>query len=327
MGWIDLAMLAIGSGVGAAISVIGTSRTGRHQQRQNLVMTSPAIAVRDGGLVNADHSDQTTKLQQLEAQLQQTQAAYQLAKQAEQFKAGFLARTSHELRSPLNSIMSLQQLILADLCEDSAEEREFIAQAYTASQKMLGLLDRLISVSKATYGSEQLQLQPVSLEDVLMEVESLTMLQAQNRSQRLKISYPDSDIWVIADPRWLKQVLVSLIDTPSSLMQEGEICLTPQVGEQTVNILIEDERPVSSWSEPLELLQTLRQKSTLDSTATKPDIASLTDLGQLPSAGLALFVNQTILELMHSSLDVLKTPSAEQPKTLIQCSLPLVTEE
>lgn len=266
--------------------------------------------------------------QQLKAQLQQLQAAYQMAQQSERFKAGFLARTAHELRSPLNTILSLQQLILSDLCEDPAEEREFIAQAYAASQKMLGLLDRLIGVSKAAYGSEQLQLQPVCLEDVFMEVESLTMLQAQNRSQRLLFDYPAPDLWVLADPSWLQQVLVSLVDTPISLMQEGTIRVTPQIDStaQQVQIQIEDQRPAQFWSEPLDLLQALHQKGTVDPAAGKPDLASLT-VGQLPSTGLSLLVNQTLLELMNGTLEVLAIPSAEQPHTRVQCTLPLVSEE
>lgn len=267
-------------------------------------------------------------VQQLQTQLQQLQAAYWMAQESERFKAGFLARTSHELRSPLNSVMSLQQLILSDLCEDAAEEREFVAQAYTASQKMLGLLDKLIGVSKAAYGTEQLQLQPVCLEDVFMEVESLTLMQAQNRTQQLKIDYPDPDLWVMADPRWLRQVLVSLVDTPISLMQEGIICVTPQVRkeEQKVLIQIEDERPARFWSEPINLLQIFKDRGTLSSPTEKPDLTHLTDLGEIPSPGLSLLVNQTILELMGGRLEVLAIPTDDQPKTLIQCTLPLAVD-
>ena len=51
-------------------------------------------------------------------QLKQTQLAYQLAQQMSQFKAGFLTRVSHELRSPLNSMIGLHQLILSDFSCD-----------------------------------------------------------------------------------------------------------------------------------------------------------------------------------------------------------------
>ncbi|MEW5858349.1 MAG: sensor histidine kinase, partial [Cyanobacteriota bacterium] len=42
-------------------------------------------------------------------ELKQTQMAYHMATEMSQFKAGFLARTSHELRSPLNSLIGLHQ--------------------------------------------------------------------------------------------------------------------------------------------------------------------------------------------------------------------------
>ncbi len=52
-----------------------------------------------------------------------------MAAQMGQYKAGFLARTFHELGSPLTSLISLYQLILSDLCDSPAEERDCIAQA------------------------------------------------------------------------------------------------------------------------------------------------------------------------------------------------------
>jgi signal transduction histidine kinase len=262
-----------------------------------------------------------TELQRLQAELQQTQAAYRMAQESEQFKAGFLARTAHELRSPLSSIMSLQQLILSDLCEDPAEEREAIAQAYASAQKLLGLLDQMIGVSKAVYGTEQLKLQAVCLEDIFMEVESLTMLQAQNRRQQLTLNYPDSSLQVKADPRWLKQVLVSLVDTPMRLMQEGTIVVTPQVQGQQVYIDIEDQRPAAFWGEPINLPEQFQARNQLDLEQGNPGINAFTDLGQMPSPGMSLIVNQMILELMGGGLEILSVPTETDLLTRIRCNV------
>ncbi len=265
------------------------------------------------------------EIERLKAELQQLRLAYHRLQELERFKAGFLARTAHELRSPLNSVMSLQQLILADLCEDPAEERQFISQSYEAAQKLLGLLDRLISVSKADYGSEQLKIQAVSLEDVVMEVESMLMLQAQNRSQKLNIEYLPTDVQVKADAKWLRQVLVSLVDTPMRLMQEGVISVIPNIDPETqsLRIQITDERPVQFWQEPLDLLQTLRDRGKVDPQSSKPDIAAIMDLGLLPSPGLSLLINQTLLQLMGGQLEVLAVPTEADSITCIQCTLSL----
>ena len=64
-----------------------------------------------------------SEIDQLKNELRQIQLAYALQRQISHFKGGFLARISHELRSPLSQLTSLHQLILNDLCEDPQEER------------------------------------------------------------------------------------------------------------------------------------------------------------------------------------------------------------
>ncbi|WP_242059950.1 sensor histidine kinase [Oscillatoria sp. FACHB-1407] len=251
-----------------------------------------------------------------------------------QFKAGFLARTSHELRSPLNSVISLHQLILADLADSPEEERDFINQAHTAAQKMLKLLDELIRVSKTEYGTEQFQLQPLQLAMMLEEVERLTHLQAQNRSLRLEVELPNPNVYVSSDPRWLHQILLSLIDTPLSLMQEGTVRVTTQISSKGDRALIqiEDERPPHHWSEPIHLLQSQRSPSLPLTELKEAIVAANNHPGPVKfSPEFMLLINQTLLELMGGHLELVSIPvtgsTQEIGVTCIQCSIPLVMQE
>jgi signal transduction histidine kinase len=263
-------------------------------------------------------ADPAPEIQALKAELQRTRLAYQMAIEMAQFKAGFLARTAHELRSPINSVISLHQLILNDLADNPAEERDFIAQSYGAAERMLGVLDQLINISKTAHGTEQLHLQPLSLCSILAEVKTLTHLQAQNRSLRLEMTLPAPEIYVLADPRWFQQVLMSLVDLPISLMPEGTIRITTEAiaATQTIRICIEDDRPMSFWSEPLDLLQLLKASK---SNPVEPTL--------LPSPGLSLLMNQTLMELMGGRLEVIAVPLAESEVTRIQCTIPWVASE
>jgi len=258
------------------------------------------------------------EIQALKAELQRSRLAYQMAMAMAQFQAGFLARAAHELRSPINSVISLHQLILNDLADDPAEEREFIAQSYSAAEKMLGVLDQLIHISKTAHGTEQFYLQPLPLQSILAEVKNLTHLQAQNRNLRLAIAMPDPEIYVLADPKWFQQVLMSLVDLPISLMQEGTIRLTTEAvsASQEIRICVEDDRPLSFWSEPIDLLELLQAQQ-----------GNSTDSPLLPSPGLSLLMNQTLMELMGGRLEILAVPSAESAVTRIQCSIPWVAGE
>lgn len=268
----------------------------------------------------------------LKEQLKQTQLAYQMATEMSKFKAGFLARTSHELRSPLSSMMGLHQLILNDLCESPAEEREFVAQAFSAAQKLMKLIDEIVDVSKTEHGTTNVELQPIQLAGLLEEVYSLTYLQATNRSLRLHVSSPNPEIYVKADHRRLRQVLVNLVDVAISYMQEGSIHVAAQSSPASgyARIWIDAECPESVWSEPVELLNSTPQAEEHLSNL-KHNYAEKT--AKL-SPGLNILLDQILIEMMEGQLEVVAVPpedasgaSAPANSTRLQCSIPLASTE
>ncbi|MBP0018200.1 MAG: HAMP domain-containing histidine kinase [Cyanobacteria bacterium SBLK] len=264
------------------------------------------------------------ELETLKAELKQAKLAYQMAAQLSLFKAGFLARTSHELRSPLNSLLGLHQLILNDLCEDPEEEREFVKQAHQAALKLIKLLDDIIYVSKVEYGSTRVEIQPFPLSEVFSEVQRLIHLQAANRSYELNIDYPEPELYINADLRRFAQVLVSLIDTAIAHMKEGAIAVTVRTSPQKDVgwIWIDIKSPREIWHEPLDLLH--RQPLKVD-----PEAVNALLHQHVPSPGMNLLLAHCLLETMGGALEILQSPSPgdEHPFTRIQCSVPLASGE
>ncbi len=278
------------------------------------------------GLTSERFSRRAQTPSQDSAERTQLELAHRMAIELAQFKAGFLARTSHELRSPLNGLIGAHQLILSDLCDSPEEERQFIAQAHESALKLLQLLDEVIHVSKAEYGSSTLEIQPLSLASVLHEVYGLTHLLAENRNLKFQIAFPDDSLYVLADPKWLRYVLVSLISGAVSLMQEGAIALTVQCDSQFAHLLIEDDRPAESWQEATNLVQAA---SPSQSVATpSPSVSKgVSPSPKGASSGFSLLLAQTVLEFMNGRLALLSTPSqSKENVTQIQCSIPLVEE-
>lgn len=184
--------------------------------------------------------------------------AYYRVLQSEQFKSGFLARTAHELRSPLSSAVGLHQLILSDLCESREEEREFIQQANEAVLKWVDLLDHLIDVSKASYGSVAANLQTISVEKLFAEVQRLVELQAANRNLRLTVTIPEDPCLGIGDPKRLSQALVDLLEAVISLLadrgQGGSLQLSAGQSDSHLMIYLDSTCPLDRWQEAVELL-------------------------------------------------------------------------
>ncbi|MFQ3617199.1 MAG: HAMP domain-containing sensor histidine kinase [Cyanobacteriota bacterium] len=248
--------------------------------------------------------------------------AYWLAAEQARFHAGFLARVSHELRSPINGVIGLQQLILNDLCDSPEEEREFVRQANGAAQKMLGLLDQAIAISRISQDFRKLELQPVQLAGTFLTVQDRTQLLARNHNLRLEILPPAPEYYVLADPQWLQQGLVSLVSGAIALMRDGSIRLTADIDTATkrAHLILEDTRPPESWQESVEPLAgfTPTPEITRD-TAYVP-------IGQL-SPGLTLLAVQSIFEAMGGRLQLLDLPTDSSPQSRLQITLPLIQED
>ncbi len=250
----------------------------------------------------------------------QRELAYQMAIEMSQFKGGFLSRTSHELRSPLNGIIGVHQLILADLCENVAEERDFIAQAHESALKMVQILDEVISVARVEQGTDTLDLQPVQLAEMLSQVQALTHLKAENRNLWMTIQQPEPEIYVLADPKWLRQVLLSLVNGAIDTMQQGKITLSVQsVDSNYAYVLLEDERPAEFWQEPIDLLNSVA----IGSESLQPNSFDLEER----SLGFSFLLSQTLMDVMNGRLEQLTPPNSEETLSRIQCSIPLVALE
>lgn len=167
------------------------------------------------------------------------QLAYDRLLQQHQTLAAFLGTASHELRAPINQVISLHQLILEDLCESPEEEREFIGQANQAITRMLHNLDTLISLSKLDLGTISPVCEPISLGVVLNKVRQFTEMQCINRQCRLTVIPGPASLWVLSDSRWLLQALISLVE---AALAAGSTAITLE--------RLEDGQPQGEGNQP-----------------------------------------------------------------------------
>ena len=241
--------------------------------------------------------------------------AYHMAMETAEFNAGFLARTAHELRAPINGVIGLHQLILSDLCDSPEEEREFLTQAHKATVGMLALLDEMIQVSKISLGKQQLKLQPVNLAGVMKTVHQSVRLYAQDRNARLNFLSIDPGLYVQADPNWLRQVLVhrlnhAIAQDKGSIIRVG-IDVLPN---QQVCLWVEDTCATKHWQEAIDWMETAMQ-TTPSPDAPPPPTPTLTP-------ELLLHVDQLVLQRLGSCLELEGIP----PDCLrVKFTLPLAT--
>ncbi|TRV17500.1 MAG: HAMP domain-containing histidine kinase [Microcystis flos-aquae Mf_WU_F_19750830_S460] len=251
----------------------------------------------------------------LKRELQQTRLAYQMAVAINHLKSSFLGQVAHELRSPLSSMISLHQMILADLCESPAEEREFIAQGQLAGCKLMAMLDEMINLSKLESGTIPLDQEIFSLTKLWEDWASLTHLQAANRNIKLKFSPLTDDIAIIADYQRLFSALVLLVDAAIANLTSGSICISVRaLGEKKVTITLEFSGEMALWQMP--------EISTLSLESKPEEVKQFTQaLGLSP--GLKFQLAKGIIEVSGGEMSLDQIDNNSQDKlTRIVFSLP-----
>lgn len=250
------------------------------------------------------------------------QLAYQRLLALERFKSGFLARTAHELRSPINTIVSLHQLILEDLCEDPAEEKEFLLQSKAAALKMLALFDRVAAVAKLDVGREPPKLAAVDLSFLLPEVEMLSALQAANENVRYSVESPATEVTVYTDGNWLKNILLSLIQDAIAHTKVLRLAVESdaQSDQKTVAVVIECDRSADDLQRELDSIAdalTLFQGSEAPSVEPNPPL-SLAQIENLQlSTGLVLATAAIALPAIQGEFSILPHPTESGRSRLI----------
>jgi len=148
-------------------------------------------------------------------------------------KSEYLANATHELRSPLNTIMGTMKLILDDLTESREEELKFIQNAYTTSEHLLGIINDLLDLSKLEAGLLIMEVDEVDLSHLFLDVKVLTGQMAKQKGLELNIDTDEAPHMplVLADYHRTKQVLYNLIYNSIKFTPSGSITVTAEVND------------------------------------------------------------------------------------------------
>jgi signal transduction histidine kinase len=138
-------------------------------------------------------------------------AAKAEADSANRAKSQFLLNMSHELRSPLNSILGFAQLIEAGKPPPTPAQQDSVEQILHAGWYLLGLINDLLDLTAIESGRMALASRSMSMADVLDDCRALIEPQAQRSGILVGFPVLDGPVLVQADPVRTKQVLINLL--------------------------------------------------------------------------------------------------------------------
>ena len=127
-------------------------------------------------------------------------------------KSDFLAHMSHEIRTPLNAIIGFSEVIEHDAMKLGvpARYRDYAADIRFSAGHLLGVINRILDMSKIEAGKWQLSLGRVNAAALVANVAHLAAQRAQKEGVVLEIDAPDPHLEFTGDAGVLDQLLLNL---------------------------------------------------------------------------------------------------------------------
>lgn len=191
-----------------------------------------------------------TKINLLSSQIGQTQTnvsciliLHDLSKeeQLEQMKLDFVSMASHELRTPLTSIIGyLSVFINENQGKIAKSELDLLQKSLTASQRLLTLIQNLLSVNKIEREQMAVAPQPVDYLPIVSKIVEDLKTQAIQKNIVLTL-YPPTQVLpkVLADPLRIPEVIINLVANAINYTGVGgkvDVLLTVSPNELTTTV-------------------------------------------------------------------------------------------
>lgn len=248
----------------------------------------PREPVRPG---NGDEIDRLESLfHRLAVRLQQQMRALRAE---DAMRRQILANVSHDLRTPLTTLLThLESLHGGAASLSAAERQEYLRVALSQTRRVIHLVEQLLEAAKLEAGQVKARLEPFPVAELLQDVAQKFALAARERSVDLRLDLASRRPWVEADVSLLERVLDNLI--------ENALRHTPAGGSVTLSLGDQGSQVCISVADTGEGMTDEVAMRVFERFYRKDAARS----GPAGHAGLGLAIARSILELHESDLQV-----------------------
>lgn len=173
----------------------------------------------------------TTLEQKVSERTSELVESHKKAEIASKAKSNFLAHMSHEVRTPMNAIIGLSQLMLKTSLDK--RQRDFMEKVLSSSDVLLNTINDVLDYSKIEANKLTLDEFEFDLRDVLRRVTNISAYKAQSKGVELLLDVDKSvPFHWVGDPTRLGQVLINLASNAVKFTEEGEVIIRVKLLDQ-----------------------------------------------------------------------------------------------
>jgi signal transduction histidine kinase/CheY-like chemotaxis protein len=172
------------------------------------------------------------------------QRAREDAETAHRARAEFIATMSHEVRTPLNAVLGMADLLR--LTSLTRKQKSYVQIMESGSNMLLSLVDNMIDFGTIESGQLKLKSDSFHVSDLLESVLEIMGYQAYSKGIELVASTDfDPDMQVAGDFRRLQQIMINLVSNAIKFTDAGEVAInigveTSNVGDSILSVSVSD---------------------------------------------------------------------------------------
>lgn len=181
------------------------------------------------------------------------------AEEANRFKSQMLSIVSHEIRTPLNAILGYSGLLKnPEVVKNQAKLRDMVDRIYRNAQILLDFINAILDFNKIEAGKMAVQIEEVSLSEIVGEVVSNLKLTAQEKGLTVEVTGDSSAPPIRSDPGRIWHIFTNLIANAIKFTERGSVSveIVNQHSAKKVVVIISDtgigipEKDLSQVFEP-----------------------------------------------------------------------------
>lgn len=218
----------------------------------------------------------------------------EMEKKSNRTKSAFLSKVSHEIRTPVNSIYGMNEMIIRE-CNDSAI-LQYANQIKSATDTLIGLINDILDFSKIEAGKMDIVDREYNIKKILKNVCNMTKVRTKEKNLEFCLEVGDGIPSVlIGDDVRIEQVLMNLLSNAVKYTNEGSVTLklgwTGNSEKGTVDIYVTDTG-IGIKNDDIPKL--FKEFERIDETRNH----------RIQGTGLGLNITTNLLSRMRSRLEV-----------------------
>lgn len=219
-------------------------------------------------------------------------------KKLDNAKSQFFANISHEVRTPLTSVIApVQSLYHGDAGKLTSLQHDLVTQVYRNSLRLLDMINQMLDVAKFDARKMRLSLSVVDLTEIVREIATVFREVARQKGLILQYLADEEVPAVYLDREKIDRILSNLVRNAIKFTEKGSVIIRLRRSEESIILDVEDTGIGIPPDQAPLIFERFRQ---VDGSSTR----------RYEGTGLGLTIVKEAVELQHGTIFVVSRPDA-----------------